>query len=206
MRRWESRLAWPARDLLSGPGSSCDVGQTGVKARPGKTEKGGTGREEAPTRHPGPSRAAELRDRSVAINNQVSREAGRGSRCQHAEAFELSGCELWQCKACGYQKSATAGTVLHRTRMPLPLWFWAAYLTDGWPAYAPPPRARPPASPTHPGGPEASREIPAPGSPRLRQPEDLAPGRCKLSWDWRPFTALPRTTGCIVGVSPISMS
>jgi transposase-like protein len=52
----------------------------------------------------------------------------RCSRCQHAEAFELAGRGLWQCKACSYQTSATAGTVLHRTRTPLTLWFWAAYL------------------------------------------------------------------------------
>ena len=55
-------------------------------------------------------------------------EGYRCSRCQHAEAFELSRRALWQCKACGYQTSATAGTVLHRTRTPLTLWFWAAYL------------------------------------------------------------------------------
>jgi len=35
---------------------------------------------------------------------------------------------LWQCAACGHQASVTAGTVLHGTRTPLPLWFWAAYL------------------------------------------------------------------------------
>jgi hypothetical protein len=35
---------------------------------------------------------------------------------------------VWQCKACGAQTSVTAGTVMHGTRMPLQLWFWAAYL------------------------------------------------------------------------------
>jgi transposase-like protein len=35
---------------------------------------------------------------------------------------------LWQCSACRYQVSVTAGTVLHKTRTPLHLWFWAAYL------------------------------------------------------------------------------
>jgi transposase-like protein len=37
---------------------------------------------------------------------------------------------LWRCKGCGYDASATAGTVLHRTRTALPLWFWAAYLVS----------------------------------------------------------------------------
>jgi ribosomal protein L37AE/L43A/transposase-like protein len=35
---------------------------------------------------------------------------------------------VWQCKACGKQTSVTAGTVMHATRTPLTLWFWAAYL------------------------------------------------------------------------------
>jgi hypothetical protein len=35
---------------------------------------------------------------------------------------------LWECRACGHQTSVTAGTVMHGTRTPLQLWFWAAYL------------------------------------------------------------------------------
>ena len=35
---------------------------------------------------------------------------------------------LWQCKDCGQQTSATAGTVMHATHTPLRMWFWAAYL------------------------------------------------------------------------------
>ena len=37
---------------------------------------------------------------------------------------------LWQCKDCGRQTSATAGTVLHLTHTPLRTWFWAAYLVS----------------------------------------------------------------------------
>ncbi len=37
---------------------------------------------------------------------------------------------LWQCSACRHQVSVTAGTVLHKTRTPIHLWFWAAYLTS----------------------------------------------------------------------------
>lgn len=33
-----------------------------------------------------------------------------------------------KCRSCGYQVSVTAGTVLHRTRLPLLQWFLAAYL------------------------------------------------------------------------------
>ena len=52
----------------------------------------------------------------------------RCPRCGHALAFELPRRRLWQCKACGYQTSVTAGSVLHRTRTSLREWFWAAYL------------------------------------------------------------------------------
>ena len=34
----------------------------------------------------------------------------------------------WQCVACRYQVSLTAGTILHNTKTPLTVWFWAAYL------------------------------------------------------------------------------
>jgi hypothetical protein len=36
--------------------------------------------------------------------------------------------DLLPCRACRRQTSVTAGTVLDRTRLPLPLWFAAAYL------------------------------------------------------------------------------
>jgi transposase-like protein len=35
---------------------------------------------------------------------------------------------VWQCRRCGRQTSLTAGTTLHKTRLPLTVWFWAAYL------------------------------------------------------------------------------
>ena len=55
-------------------------------------------------------------------------EGFRCGQCGAAGAFELPQRRLWQCKACGRQVSGTAGTVLHRTRVPLTVWFWAAYL------------------------------------------------------------------------------
>lgn len=36
--------------------------------------------------------------------------------------------KLFECRNCRYQVSPTAGTVLHRTRIPLHKWFWSAYL------------------------------------------------------------------------------
>ena len=34
----------------------------------------------------------------------------------------------YQCRACRHQTSVTAGTVMHRTHLPLTVWFWAIYL------------------------------------------------------------------------------
>ena len=34
----------------------------------------------------------------------------------------------YECSACGRQTSITAGTALHRTKLPLTVWFWAAHL------------------------------------------------------------------------------
>ena len=43
----------------------------------------------------------------------------RCPRCGHDQAFALPRRRLWQCKACHYQVSVTAGTVMHRTKTPL---------------------------------------------------------------------------------------
>ena len=49
-------------------------------------------------------------------------------RCGHGQAYLLGSAQLWQCAGCRYQTSVTAGTILHRTKTPLTVWFWAAYL------------------------------------------------------------------------------
>ena len=55
-----------------------------------------------------------------------------GLRCRQCGGEEVGGMHrarrVWQCKRCGAQTSVTAGTVMHGTRTPLQLWFWAAYL------------------------------------------------------------------------------
>jgi transposase-like protein len=55
-------------------------------------------------------------------------EGYRCPRCGHPEAYELTTRRLLQCGSCRHQASVTAGTVMHRARVPLHLWFWAAYL------------------------------------------------------------------------------
>jgi len=48
--------------------------------------------------------------------------------CGDAHSYLLAARDLLQCRACRRQTSVTAGTVPDRTRLPLPLWFAAAYL------------------------------------------------------------------------------
>lgn len=52
----------------------------------------------------------------------------RCPRCGHIRAFLLPAWHRRECAGCHYQVSLTAGTVLHRTKTPLSVWFWAAYL------------------------------------------------------------------------------
>src|SRR3984885_10965929 len=49
-------------------------------------------------------------------------------RCGNRRADELVGLRRLQCTECRHQVSLTAGTILHNTRTPLTVWFWAAYL------------------------------------------------------------------------------
>lgn len=48
--------------------------------------------------------------------------------CQHKDAYWLPKRKLYQCKGCKRQTSVMAGTVMHRSKVPLQTWFWAAYL------------------------------------------------------------------------------
>lgn len=49
--------------------------------------------------------------------------------CGHAKGWELSTKRFtWECASCGRQTSVTAGTVMHASKLPLTVWFWAAYL------------------------------------------------------------------------------
>src|SRR6201994_1281920 len=34
----------------------------------------------------------------------------------------------WECAGCGKQTAVTAGTIMHPSKLPLTVWFWAAYL------------------------------------------------------------------------------
>lgn len=55
-------------------------------------------------------------------------EEFRCPRCAHQRAYAILKHRRWECAACRHQVSLTAGTILHNTKTPLTLWFWAAYL------------------------------------------------------------------------------
>ena len=49
-------------------------------------------------------------------------------KCGCTEYYPVRGRNTFQCRACRHQTSVTAGTVMHRTHLPLTAWFWAIYL------------------------------------------------------------------------------
>ena len=49
-------------------------------------------------------------------------------KCGCTEYYPVRGRNAFQCRACRHQTSVTAGTVMHRTHLPLTAWFWAIYL------------------------------------------------------------------------------
>ncbi len=51
-------------------------------------------------------------------------------RCGGSEYYWMDARKLLQCQDCRYQVSPTASTVMHRSKMPLRLWFHAAYLVS----------------------------------------------------------------------------
>jgi transposase-like protein len=52
----------------------------------------------------------------------------RCPRCGHRRYCFHSTRTLFQCSACKYQVSVTAGTIFHKTRTPLVKWFWMIFM------------------------------------------------------------------------------
>lgn len=49
------------------------------------------------------------------------------SKCKHKHYSFIIKRKLYQCKNCKYQVSVTAGTVFHKSRKPLKIWFWMIF-------------------------------------------------------------------------------
>jgi transposase-like protein len=50
-------------------------------------------------------------------------------KCGRREFSFVKSRKIFQCKQCRHQTSLTAGTVMHKTHLPMTIWFWAIYLT-----------------------------------------------------------------------------
>jgi len=51
-------------------------------------------------------------------------------KCKNQKYYPIKRGNLYQCAACNYQASVTAGTVMDRSRIPLVKWFWAIYMVS----------------------------------------------------------------------------
>ncbi len=47
--------------------------------------------------------------------------------CGHDDGSYLEPRRLYQCRLCKHQTSVTAGTIFHKTHLPLTCWFWMIY-------------------------------------------------------------------------------
>ena len=62
--------------------------------------------------------------------------------CGHEKGWALRRkAHTFECAGCRRQTSVTAGTILHASKLPLTVWFWAAYLmathSNGSPQFSP---------------------------------------------------------------------
>lgn len=51
-------------------------------------------------------------------------------KCECGEYYYIATRKLYECKECSHQTSVTAGTVMHRSKLDLAVWFWAIYLVS----------------------------------------------------------------------------
>lgn len=48
--------------------------------------------------------------------------------CKHTKYYYIKTRKLYECRQCGHQASLTAGTIMHKSKLPLVTWFWAIFL------------------------------------------------------------------------------
>ena len=51
-------------------------------------------------------------------------------KCGHTEYYKIKSRHLFQCAKCQHQTSVTSGTIFHKTRVSLVIWFWVMYLVS----------------------------------------------------------------------------
>src|ERR1017187_7878811 len=55
-------------------------------------------------------------------------EGFRCPKCDSSRSWWILSRHAHECQQCGHQASVSAGTLLHRSHLPIQDWFWAAYL------------------------------------------------------------------------------
>src|SRR6266702_8695171 len=97
------------------------------------------GRTRQPRRGPAVARARSLSEFQASFPDETSCAAFLFER-RWPEGFVCPACggglpallksraHTYECFGCGRQTSITAGTVMHRSKLPLTVWFWAAHL------------------------------------------------------------------------------
>jgi transposase-like protein/Zn ribbon nucleic-acid-binding protein len=55
-------------------------------------------------------------------------EGFRCPKCAYSDSWWILSRHAHECQQCGHQTSVSAGTLLHRSHLPIQDWFWAAYL------------------------------------------------------------------------------
>lgn len=51
-------------------------------------------------------------------------------KCGGVGCYHIKGRNKYQCAQCRYQASVTSGTVMHKSKLSLQIWFWAIYLVS----------------------------------------------------------------------------
>ena len=65
----------------------------------------------------------------VYLTNQRLPKGYKYKKCGCVEAYQLRRrSRVFMCKHCNSQESVTSGRVMHRTKLPLMIWFWTVYL------------------------------------------------------------------------------
>lgn len=52
----------------------------------------------------------------------------RCPKCKYEAYYKITTRKLFECQQCHYQTSITAGTIMHKTKLPITTWFRAKYL------------------------------------------------------------------------------
>jgi transposase-like protein len=62
------------------------------------------------------------------LSSQKWKDGFQCPKCKHEKYYYMQKRRLFECQQCAHQTSVTAGTLMHKTKLPLQTWFWAMYL------------------------------------------------------------------------------